>query len=407
MATPIYLYTDLSTAVNEAISGKKTNLINERALYNRGVREIISAIDLRSQKRKSQISPGIYTKVYSYAAPADIKDNAVVDIQKQTDRKEEFFLTTPEEFDRTKTYRSGLVAFDDHDFIKTMNLSTELNTTEVAINEFDSLTGNGTFAATGDASALSIDSVNFINGSASLQFSTASSATAAVITNPDMTALDLTKFNSHELFLWVYIPSTTGLTNFILKWGSSSSDYWSQTVTTTHEGLAFQTGWNLLRFNWPSSYTGTPVITAVNYMQLTITKTGSMAAQTQWRLDFLVARYGEIHSIIYYSKFAWQDSTYAYKENSTADTDYLVADTDEFNLIVQYCAKLASQAVRMDANDRKAIADDLITMQDRYIQRFPSDRKLYQDTYHEFATISGDFDVFRDRGGLFEDETVH
>lgn len=407
MANPIYLYTDLSTAVNEAISGKKTNLINERALYNRGVREVNSFLDLRSQKRKAQISPGIYSKVYSYAAPADIKDNAVVDIQRQRDRKEEFFLTTPEEFDRTKTYRTGLVAFDDHDFIKLMNLSTELNTTEIAVNEFDSLTGNGTFVATGDASALSIDSVNFINGSASLQFSTASSTSAAVITNSTMTAVDLTKFNAHEMFLWVYIPATTGLTNFILKWGSDASNYWSQTVTTTHEGLAFQVGWNLLRFNWPSTATGTPVVTAVNYLQVTITKTGSLPAQTLWHIDFLVARYGDIHYVSYYSKYGWQTSAYAYIENSTADTDFLVADTDEFNLYVQYCAKLASQATRMDANDRKAISDDWDKAEAQYKMRFPSDRKLYQTTYHEFATISGDFDVFRDRGGLFDDETAH
>lgn len=407
MATPTYLYTDLSTAVNEGISGKKSNLINERALYNRGIREVNSLIDVRTQKRKVQISPGIYTKVYSYAAPSDIKDTAVVDIQKQTNRKEEFFLTTPEEFDRTKTFRTGLIAFDDHDFIKLLNLSTELNTTEVAINEFDSLTANGTFVASGDASAMSIDAVNFINGNASLQFSSASSVNPAVITNSNMAAIDLTKFNSHELFLWVYIPSTTGLTNFILNWGSDASNYWTQTVTTTHEGLAFQIGWNLLRFNWPATSTGSPVITAVNYFQVTITKTGSMAAQTQWRLDFLVARYGEIHSIIYYSKYGWQNNTYSYIENSTADTDYLVADTDEFDLYVGYCTFLASKAVRMDANDRKSISDAWDKIQARYVQRFPSDRKLYQDTYYEFATIEGDFDVFRDRGGLFADETLH
>lgn len=407
MANPIYLYTDLSTAVNEAISGKKTNLINERAIYNRGVRDVISMIDLRSQKRKTQISPGIYSKVYSYACPADLKDTAIVDIQKQTNRKEEFFLTTPEEFDRTKTFRTGLVAVDDRDFVRLLNLSTELNTEEVAVNEFDSLTGNGTFVASGDATNMSIDQTNFINGSASLQFDTNTGGTTAVITNSTQAVADLTKFKGHELFLWVYIPATTNLTNFILKWGSDSSNYWSKTVTTTHEGLAFQVGWNLLRFDWPATSTGTPVITAINYIQVTITKSAGMAAATGWHIDFLAARTGDIHSIIYYSKFGWQTSAYAYIESSTADTDFLVADTDEFNLIVQYCAKLASQAVRMDQNDRKAISDDWDKLEARYIQRFPSDRKLYQDTYYEFATVSGDFDVFRDRGGLFEDETVH
>ena len=394
MPTPTYLYSDLQTAVAEILHGKNTNLINEMALYNRGVRELIAIIDLKSQQRMAQISPGIYTKEYDYMAPADIKDDEVCDIVRQIRRHEEFSLVTAEEFDRRKTQDTGLIAFKNHDFVKILRLATEIQTLELILNDFESLTANGTFVASGDATNMSIDTSNFLNGAASLQFDTNSGATTAVITNSTQTAIDLTKFKGQSLFLYVYIPAVTNLTSFTLKYGSDASNYWSKTVTSTNEGLSFLPGWNLLRFDWPATSTGTPVITSTTYFQVTINKSAGMAAATGWHLDFLVARVGDIHSIVYYSKFGWLDATtQAYKENATASTDYLVADTTEFGLIAQYCAKIGSQGARLNAQERKEIVTEFEKTFASYQQHNPSERKLLVQNYYRLASLDGDYDV--------------
>lgn len=388
MSNPIYLYTDLSTAVNAIVHGQIGNLVSERATHNRAVRSLLGSVDLRSAKRKSAISPGIYGSVYSYAAPADLKDDAVVDIQRQIKRSEQFFLTTPEEFDRRKTYDKGMVAFDDHDFLRFLLLSTEIDTKEVILDDFEATTG---WTVAGDGSNLAVDNVDFINGSASLSFDGASSNTAITLTKSTIGPLDLTIYKGHEVFLWVKVPNITGLTNFILKWGSDASNYYSQTVTTTHEGLAFYTGSNLLRFNWPTTTTGTPDVTKISYLQLTITKTNSMAAQTGWHVDWAVARQGDIHSIVYYSKYGWQNTGNTYIENSTADTDLVVADTDEFDLIVAYSGYLAGQELRI--KDLKQVEADFEKLRKRYLERYSSDRLLLQTTYHRLSSLEGDMDV--------------
>jgi hypothetical protein len=312
-------------------------------------------------------------------------------------RSEEFILVSEEEFDRTKTHDTGLVAFSNHDFCKILQLSTGVQTKEVILNDFESLTANGTFVASGDASNMSIDTTNFLNGASSLMFDVATGGTTAVITNPDMEAIDLTDYKGNSIFAYVYIPlnaDLTKLTNFILKWGSDSSNYWSKTVTTTHENLAFQLGWNLLRFDWPTSSTGTPDVTATDYFQLTITKNGAMGATTGWHYDFLVARIGDIHSIVYYSKFAWQTTgTYAYKEVQTDSTDLLVADTTEFDLYVNYCIDIAGTAARLDRQERKENHDKCVALIADYRKRNPSERKLLTQNYHRSESIDGDFDV--------------
>ena len=391
---PTYTHADLKTAVSEGLHGKGDNLIDYDALLRRGVRELSAKVDMKSQQRKMAIAPGLYSTVYEYMAPVDMKGDAVVDISRQIKRSEEFNLFSNEEFDRRKTYDKGMIAFSNHDGVKILRLSTEMNTTEIMIDDFESLTANGTFVASGDASNMSIDTSNYLNGGASLKFDTASGGTTAVITNSTMESIDLTNFKGQSIFLYVYIPAVTNLTNFILKWGSSASAYWSATVTTTHEGLTFQVGWNLLRFDFPATTTGTPDITEVNYLQITITKAGAMAATTGWRLDFAVARLGDIHYITYYSKYNWQTTgTLAYKEIQTASTDYLVADEEEFDLFVGYCVDIAGVPCRLNAQERKenrqAIADSIA----RYRQLNPSERKLFLTTYHRSASIDGDNDV--------------
>lgn len=385
----VYTQTDLENGINRGIHNRWTNLIDGQALMNEAVRLVIGEIDLKMTVRQTQVSPGIYDDEYNYMCPVDMKNEAIIDVARQAGRREEFTLTTQEEFDRRKMVYKGLIAFSGHDGLRILSIATQLQTNSLILDTLQSPTSDGTWVASGQAGNLSQDFSNFVYGSSSLRFDVSSGGTTAILTNSTLTPVDLTDYTNNELFIFVYIPDTTNLTSFTLKWGDDASNYWSATATTTHEGLSFYTGWNLIRFPWPATSTGSPAVTSVNYAQLTVTLSGSNAS-TGWRLNLLVARIGDIHNIIYYSKYGWQTSAGTYIENSTTSTDKLNADTDEVDLFVMKGIVLAAQELRFPKQEKDDAKADYERAKQNYIMRYPSRRKILTTTYHDFGSIDQD-----------------
>ncbi len=127
---------------------------------------------------------------------------------------------------------------------------------------------------------------------------------------------------------------------------------------------------------------------------MTITKTGSMTAQTAWRVNLLVARIGDIHNIIYYTKYGWQTSGGSYIENSTTTSDLLNLDTDEFDIVAKRGIMLAAQELRFSAQEKKDVGTDYVGARDNYrTMRYPSERKILTTTAYRFGSIDGDDDV--------------
>lgn len=386
-----YTYLDFKNAVNTGIHGKITSVIDIRAFLNRAVNKCNGLIDFKSTIRTSSLAPGIYRDVFTYPAPADLKE--VIDIQRQRNRYEEFDATTPEQFDRTKEYDKSRLAVVEQNGVKFLNIATELNTDQTTINECDSVTDNGTWVAADDASNISVDEYNYISGSGALKYDLATGGILATITNSTMNALDLTSYKNKEIFVWQYIPNITLLTSFTARWGSSASDYWTATVTTTQEGLAFKVGWNLLKFSWPASATGTPDITAVNYFQLRINKDAAAVASNDWRTDFIVAQAGEIHDLRYYSEYFWKTSAGTYIPKSTEDTDILNASDEEFELMVQCAMDMAGATTRLEVLERQENKKAFDDNSEAYRMSNPSEKKLTSTTYYNYPSVEGLDDV--------------
>ena len=153
------------------------------------------------------------------------------------------------------------------------------------------------------------------------------------------------------------------------------------TVTTTNEGAAFQVGWNLLRFDFSGkSTTGTVTPTAVDYVALYMTKeTGKN--DNGYRFDILTLHTGEIYDVLYYSKYYWQSSAGTYLENSTADTDYLNCDTDEFELFVSKGKVEVARELR-DWDALPVAEADYRQIRDDYKRRNPSEKMKKQINYY-------------------------
>ena len=292
---------------------------------------------------------------------------------------ERWLLVDDDDFDRTKGISSHRIALRDENFSKLLRIDGIEGSDNLVLHTCESITTNGTWAATADASNLTLDNDNYITGGGALNFDMAAGAATGYIENSTMTALDLTDYDEKgSIFVWVFIPDYSDaeadtVTNFILRWGNSSSAYWSRTVTTNNEGATFYDGWNLLRFDWNgATETGTVDPATIDYLRLTVTKSTSLAADTDWRVDNFIIRLGEIYNTVYYTKYGWQTSALAYQEESSATTDLLVADTDEIEGIAFKAAEYASQELK-EYEEMKMFRSEYEEWKKKYQSNSPSE----------------------------------
>jgi hypothetical protein len=357
MAIPSITQAELKSIVNGMVHQKFDQCASPTVIMNRAVRFVLADMDLRSAKRSASLSPNMFENIYDYGAPSDLKGEKVIDLRKQVGRPsyEKWSLVDEKDFDRRKELTYYKVAVRDESFSKLLRIDGLPNTKKSTIHNCDSLTANGTWAAVGgtDASNLTIDTNNYITGNGSINFDMAKGAATGAIELTGATQVDLTDHDEKgSLFAWVFIPDYSDaegdtVTNFILRWGNDSSNYWSRTITTANDGTTFKDGWNLLRFDWNgATETGTVAPATIDYLRLTVTKSTSLEADTDWRIDDVICVSGELYDVVYYTKYGWQTSAGAYIEESTATTDLLVADTDEIEMIANKTAEYASQELK-------------------------------------------------------------
>jgi len=346
---PTYQYSTLLSDVNAKIKGKSGILISAVSTLNQGVRQVLSELDLVSNRRRSQLTPNLFSGLFEYAAPTDLKGYGIITVQDQTfSHARDWSLVPFEQFMRRQD--GNTIAISDYDGVRKVLLNTDNQDSKTTVSNMDALTsGGGTWGPFGDVTAGEVyqDKDNFVAGSGSIRFNiNAAAGTTAGIVNSTLTSSDMSEYflQNGQAFIWVYITSTTNLTNFILRLGSSASAYNSKTSTTQADGTAFASGWNLLRFDLSSvTLTGVPVNTAITYCAIYMTKTAAKVSETAYRFDFLVLRRGQVNNLYYYSSFGWQTSAGVYLRNSTASSDLLNADEQEYEIILAKCAELAAE----------------------------------------------------------------
>ena len=409
---PTYTRSDLRTKINDKIKGQVDSTMLNR-IINDAVREVTANTDLRSMKRSVMLSldgrnltaneavEGIYGSSqraniksekdkYNFYCPSDIKGNSLIDIRKRYDKGLKFELTYTEDFLRRKINYGEQVAIDQTSFIRQLLVSGIPEISQVALHACDTTTADGTWAADGaQITAVANETSNYVEGTGALNFTTATGAMAGgTLTNSTFTAVDISGLVDYSVYAWVYIPMITDLTSFTLKWGSSASAYYSRTVTKNHDGVAFVVGWNLLRFSInDATETGTVTDTAIDYLQLTVIKGVSNTGTTGWILDKLAACEDSGYDAVYYSKYPWLNSSYAYLENSSADSDFIIADADELDLYVLKGAELASD---YPLDDQKGFDKYFKLYEKRrmdYLIEHPSERMLITSFYQGIQSV--------------------
>jgi len=394
----IYTKTQLKERLNAGIQGKSGILSSIDETVNEGVRECFSSgftdekgnvypLDFRSARRKVALTPNLYNGIFEYSCPADLNAFKIIDLPAQAVRQDgEFFLVPASEFEVSK--KLGMLAIRNYNGSRVINIVSNVNSESIVLSELDALnSGGGTWEEFGDAENVEADTGDYIKGNGSILFDiNGDGGTTAGIKNDNLNSIDLTGYfdGTASIFVWAKINSATNITNYILRFGTNSSNYYQKTITSRHDGTAFEAGWNLLRFDISSLTTvGSPDLTDINYFTIYMTKTAGKVSESDYKFDWLVIKKGVYHYVDYYSKYGWQNNTGTYLENSTAETDILVADFDEFQIILQKCIEKAYAEIG-DSDDEAKAKIRFREKCKEYMTRNPSEAKIMSIEYQEF-----------------------
>lgn len=333
---------DLSAVLHGTTLNKIVALNN---LHNRTARQLLGDIDPQETIRKTLTTTPLFTGVWDYACPSDLKGNRIIDISPQ-------YIRNPSQI-------IGQQYNQDFDIGKNMNVPPSEFTIQfnnavktIRINDtwlpqgvvLDSCNAVNTWAASGTASSLTEDNVNFASGAGSLSFNV-TTGTGSISETLSSTVYLSSQLNQASWFYYLYLPTGSQLASTEIRIGSSSSNYYSRVITTTNEGNAFATGWNLIRGDWlGATVVGSPVVTAINYIYIGVTVS---ANQTGVKVDNIVSNMGLYRTLEYYSKFLYRDAiTGAFQETVTDNSNLINLDTESYNLYFNLLAFYATQQVQ-------------------------------------------------------------
>lgn len=345
-----YTITDLLTDIASVTHGTTINKIpNIYGIINRAARALLLDVDPKETQRIVQLTQ-IYNEVFDYPLPVDVKGDRIIDLQLQADRNpwEVFTQGYAENFDANK-----LVSFKNKIYtqwntgLKTIRIEAPFLTSPLSLTDTGTLTG---WTATPGATTLTLNQTNNVAGGGALTFNLSAGFTTGYIENSTLTAVDLSTYvNESTGFMWVYMPTGASIASVDVRWGSSSSNYYHSTATTTQQGTVFQNGWNLLAFPWISATkVGTPVNNSYTYMR--VTPTYNSALQTGFSVCTLNFALGYYFNMQYYSKYLFRDpSTNAFQEKVVDVTDnnkLINLDTESYNLLFNKTAFYVAQSLQ-------------------------------------------------------------
>lgn len=377
--------------VNAGIQNRSGLIVDFNSVLDDAVSQVLSDPDigLKSARRKSSLVPNLFSNKFEYAAPSDISGLKIIDIPPQLVGKnyDEWFLIPSRDFNMSRPLNS--IAFDHYNAGNILKISANVDSSNIDIATLDSLTsGGGTWEAFGDATNVARDGDDYVKESGSVSFDiNASGGTTAGIKNTNVNEFDITDYlnGNGSLFVYTRINSTTNITNYTLRIGTDESNYYTATVTTRNDGTALQSGWNLLRFDLTSlTETGTVTNTSINYIALFMTKSAAKVSETDYKFDSISIAIGKNYDLIYYTAYGWKNISGTYLETSASDTDFLVADREEFTkLFLPKAKQLALEEIN-DFNTAAKFEQTYQINKLEYIKGTPNEAMVFSNEYYGY-----------------------
>jgi len=386
----------LKTTITSRLHGTTLNKIGDFYTLCRDTAEmVINRLDLQETTRSTQLVNPVYDKVYDYALPSDFK--APVDLAKQgsNENNDSLMRTFSRQFANQKKDNQFAIVW--RNAIQFIRFARYLRS-PITIDKADSLTENGTWTIGGNASNLTLDTLNYVSGIGSIK---------ATISNSGL------------------------VQNFILNIGNDSSNYYTKTVTAGHFE-DFIDGWNLLNFTLSgATLVGTVDMTTIKYVKVLVTynsgqtayyeKTltnvidlsgnylsdgaifcyvslGTKTSLSTLRLDNITAHLGTLFNIDYYSNFLFRTSAGTWIEEPTVDTDLLNLSPISYKIFEAEMSRMITQQIQgamgaFDFNYWDSVLEDRGEKEGLYSQyqrMYPSERIDGEVDYYNFTD---DFDI--------------
>jgi len=348
-------------------------------------------VDLYESQRKTVLTPALYAQMYEYAFPSDVKGDAIIDIRPAGKRDFVYEKKTMVPFDFESRNGSALPDFsvEVREGTRILRINSQDVPVYSLINDCASTTDNGTWAASDDAANLTADT-DGMGDNNSLRFDVDVSASVnndAILTNSTMDAVDLTDFQYVGSTIFkVWLPDNTYITSVALRIGSDVSNYYSATKTTQADGTAISKGVNTFRIDWGDwATTGTPTITAIDYVQFTLNYSASQTDMFGVRLDDIVIRTGKNHEILYYSEFIAANSSGTRQRTFSTSTDTTILGSEAEDALVFKWAELIA-AARREWTTSQTYAQKYVDSIGTYQMRYPSQRPYLGFEYQQFGS---------------------
>lgn len=291
--------------------------------FERAARQTCVLLDIPEAQLKSNLT--LYDGVYDYALPSNMFATAITDVRPwavERDTLDGVRKQNPMDFDMGKGWVpvGYKVSFEFSKGVGVMRVVSSLPTPKL---ELDAMTDDTGWIVDGSvATSLVEDAATYYQTPASLRFQLASGT--GTLTK-SITSNDLTDYQSvGVVFLAIYVPIVTNLTSITLRLGSSASDYYSVAATTGFL-KAFTAGeWMLVAFDLSgATITGSPTITAIDYAQIRIATSGSIA---NFRTGSLFISLPSPHQVLY------QTSAIFLPSGSTTPSNTITNDADQVQL---------------------------------------------------------------------------
>ncbi len=315
------LVSDLQADVASILSGLDLkNVENEFGAYERAARTF-------TQKAKPPEAEGrqniiLYSNVFDYALDSKIFGTTVRDLKPQGITRTPYDTVRKQyadAFDRSKNmvFNGSQIAFEYLNGTPILRVSTINTIQRIILDTMASITG---WVASGFMSTPVQDTAVYYQIPASLRFNLTGAGVGS-LTKTLSSSIDLTRYEGlGVIFLPVYISDPTKITNLIAKIGSDSGNYYTETQTAGFIGALQANQWQLVAFDLSTATTvGTPDITKIAYLQMSITATGALTN----------VRFGGLWiSLPYPATLLFQTSAFFIPLNQTIPIKTITASTD-------------------------------------------------------------------------------
>jgi hypothetical protein len=326
---------ELKDGVSGLLTG--TNLNNVTGLDNALERALRTFLQKASIPEASTVeNVTLYDGVYDYVAPSAVFGSTLRDFRPLgIDRTSEDFAYREyiSDFDRTKQYvcNGYKLTFETRAGVNVMRVAQNRATPKIILDTMADTTG---WTSGGSLSLLSKDQTFYYSSPAALRF-TLTGNSSGYIERTLSQQFDLTNYqNVAMMFLALELPALN-LTNVKICIGSSNADYYEIIATAGQLG-AWTTGQFLdTPFDLSTATTtGTPVITAIDYIRVTFTHSATI---TNARVGYLWISLPCPHQMVYETNYVFSSSG-VLSNRITNDSDLILLNDSAYNIYEHECA---------------------------------------------------------------------